>query len=63
MPLYEYKCEDCHELFSELRKVEDREAPIECPACGSEGRVLFSQFAHSGDGGSGGCGSCPPGST
>lgn len=63
MPLYEYECQDCHEVFDELRRSEDREKPIACPECGGEGRVLISAFARrSGSSGSAG-GSCLPGST
>ena len=64
MPLYEYECEDCHEVFDELRRAADREKPIECPECGGDGHVVFSRFAQS-SGGSRGhalapCGSVPP---
>jgi len=64
MPLYEYECEKCSELFDELRKAADRAEPIQCPKCGGDGHVVFSRFAQS----SGGsrqsalapCGSAPP---
>jgi putative FmdB family regulatory protein len=45
MPLYEYECEECGEVFSELRSSAEREAPIVCPRCGGEARVLISAFA------------------
>jgi len=48
MPMYEYKCEGCGKVFSELRKIADREKPIQCPECGGEGRVVMSTFAAGG---------------
>lgn len=63
MPLYEYECEDCHEVFDELRRSDDREKPIACPRCGGQAHVLISAFAQ-GSGGSGRTvGGCTPGST
>jgi putative FmdB family regulatory protein len=56
MPLYEYECETCSEVFFELRRSDDREKPIECPTCGGPGRVLISQVA-TGKGSTGGCSS------
>jgi putative FmdB family regulatory protein len=45
MPIFEYDCEKCGHDFELL--VFDREAPINCPACGS-GKVekKLSVFAH-----------------
>jgi putative FmdB family regulatory protein len=61
MPLYEYQCEDCQLVFDELRKADDREAPLECPKCGGGGRVLISGFAQgSGTHADTPCGSPPP---
>jgi putative FmdB family regulatory protein len=45
MPLYEYQCEGCGEVFYELRRSEEREEPIACPDCGGEGKIIFSTFA------------------
>jgi putative FmdB family regulatory protein len=61
MPLYEYKCENCDEVFFELRKADEREAPITCPTCGGSGRVMISQFAQGGEADR--VGSCVPGGT
>jgi putative FmdB family regulatory protein len=65
MPLYEYKCEKCEELFFELRSSAEREEPIACPECGGEGKIVFSTFA-SGGSSSDSCpdrGNCSSGST
>lgn len=45
MPLYEYKCDGCGEVFYELRRSAEREDPIACPDCGGEGKIIFSTFA------------------
>ncbi len=34
MPVYEFECEECKRVFSELRRMSDAE-PSPCPACGS----------------------------
>lgn len=60
MPLYEYECEDCRLVFDELRKADEREAPISCPDCGGAGRVLISGFAQGAGTANTPCGSPPP---
>ena len=35
MPLYDYHCQQCSNDFTELRRMCEMEAPIECPECGS----------------------------
>lgn len=47
MPLYEYQCKHCDHGFSDVLKVDDRNAPLDapCPACHAAGgveRVLSS---------------------
>lgn len=50
MPIYEYICCKCDEEFEQL--VFDREARIECPACGSKKvNKCMSVFAHKSDAG------------
>ena len=39
MPIYEFECEDCGERFEELVAAD---ASASCPACGADGRRLFS---------------------
>jgi putative FmdB family regulatory protein len=37
MPLYEYKCKHCEHEFSDVLKINDRDAPVNapCPSCKS----------------------------
>lgn len=53
MPIYEYRCKDCHQLFEEwCRHIEDESVPHFCPICKSEARRLVSNttFALKGGG-------------
>lgn len=33
MPIYEYFCEPCEQVFSELRPLSDHQTPARCPSC------------------------------
>ena len=58
MPVYEFKCKDCGEIHSELRKMGDFTCNS-CPNCGSDNCTkVFSLFSGSGGGGDKSCGSC-----
>jgi putative FmdB family regulatory protein len=57
MPLYEYKCDQCKLIFAELRKISEREDPIECPHCGASASIMFSTFSRGG--GSASVDGCP----
>jgi putative FmdB family regulatory protein len=35
MPMYEYRCEACGQLFEELRRLQDADAEAACPKCES----------------------------
>ena len=48
MPMYEYRCEKCELVFAELRKISEREDPIDCPQCGGTATIMFSTFAKGG---------------
>lgn len=44
MPIYEYRCKDCHQLFEEWQKgFEDRQ--VACPICGGSSSRLISGSA------------------
>jgi len=46
MPLYEYFCESCDEIFETLRSVSASEEPAACPKCGAEAdRIMPTTFA------------------
>jgi putative FmdB family regulatory protein len=54
MPLYEYRCRSCGNLFEMLRYLRDADTDLECPKCGAEEvERQFSTFAAGGCGGSG----------
>jgi putative FmdB family regulatory protein len=44
MPLYEYKCSQCDELFEELRSINSRDAPTNCGKCGAVAAHVLSRF-------------------
>jgi len=58
MPIYEYKCEKCGEMFELRRGMADGDGDISCPKCGAEKpRRVFSIFATSSS-----SGACAPSS-
>jgi putative FmdB family regulatory protein len=64
MPMYEYRCRTCDDLFEVRRPMSESDAPTECPAGHAETVRLLSMFASagsspvdaSGPGGGGCCG-------
>ncbi len=48
MPIYEYRCLECGELFERFRYLSQSDGELVCPACGSP-RIerQFSTFAAS----------------
>jgi putative FmdB family regulatory protein len=52
MPIFEYRCANCNQVFEELR-LSRSETRVECPHCGAtRAEQLFSVFAtRSGNGG------------
>jgi putative FmdB family regulatory protein len=35
MPIYEYSCTECNEVFSVLQNINSNKSNISCPGCGS----------------------------
>ncbi len=73
MPLYEYRCADCHTLFEKLRPMSQSDAPATCVHCGSTATSraisVFAAISKGSDGAShavsgtgGGCATCGGGS-
>jgi len=59
MPIYEFKCKNCGEIFEEFRYSSDsdieKDKEIKCPVCGTPWpERLFSVFNPSGSSGCGG---------
>jgi putative FmdB family regulatory protein len=45
MPIYEYKCKKCGNLFEELRSFSEREDAAACPKCG-HGKSVLSEGSY-----------------
>lgn len=41
MPIYEYRCEDCEQIFEEWQK-DFKEQDVPCPVCGAKSNRLIS---------------------
>lgn len=41
MPLYEYHCVDCDELFESIRSVARRDEEVACPVCANSSSVFL----------------------
>lgn len=42
MPTYEYLCNECHEVSTDLRKVDDRNKEMVCPVCNGKAEFIVS---------------------
>lgn len=55
MPLYEYRCQQCGEVFEQLRRAEEADRDVACPRCGAEEverlLSLFGQYSRGCGGG------------
>lgn len=46
MPLYEYHCRNCDEVFEAIRPLRDSDKPSSCPRCNGEAeRIMPTTFA------------------
>jgi putative FmdB family regulatory protein len=46
MPLYEYYCDNCDEVFESLGSVSASDKPAKCPKCGAASdRIMPTSFA------------------
>ena len=60
MPIYEFRCEKCNNVFERLCFHSDKESDITCPSCGGKDtEKLLSAFSSPGDNSSAGQ-SCAP---
>jgi putative FmdB family regulatory protein len=49
MPLYEYYCKECRDIFEKMVRFSDADQPVICPSCQStETRKIPSLFASAG---------------
>lgn len=42
MPIYEYHCEDCRQLFERWQKTYDPQETVDCPICKGTGHKVIS---------------------
>ena len=48
MPIYEYRCPDCHQVFEEwCKQVEDSTVTHACPVCSAQAKRLISSTSFS----------------
>lgn len=45
MPIYEYRCPDCTDLFEKRVSMSDGAREADCPRCGGRASKLLSTFA------------------
>lgn len=62
MPIYEYRCQKCEQVFEHLARSMNGESRVACPECGSSKteRMLSVFAAHQGVSAQG-CPALPPG--
>ena len=51
MPIYEYRCPTCADLFEKRVSMSDESRQADCPSCGGRATKLLSTFAAIGMGG------------
>lgn len=58
MPLHEYRCRKCEEVFEELIRRDDDEATLACPRCGAKKpkRLMSAAAVSTGKSGAAPCG-------
>ena len=61
MPIYEYACQECREVFEEIVIRRSDEGEVRCPACSSRTVArIMSRPAESRSGGTSSGGGCGP---
>lgn len=46
MPLYEYFCDRCDDVFESLRPLRESDLPVPCPKCGRDAdRIMPTSFS------------------
>ncbi|MFA6234240.1 MAG: zinc ribbon domain-containing protein, partial [Bacteroidota bacterium] len=63
MPIFEYRCTDCEQVYDVLHKGAENPDIVQCPSCDSRSYVKkFSSFAPSVSGSTSSASSCESGS-
>ncbi len=45
MPIYEYQCPECHNIFEEWQNINNAKSLEPCPSCGTESARIISNTA------------------
>jgi putative FmdB family regulatory protein len=45
MPIFEYRCPDCTQVFDKLVSFSEAGREVHCPTCGTQASKLLSTFA------------------
>ena len=45
MPIYEYRCSQCGNVFELMRSFSQADAPATCPVCGAPAEKLITVFS------------------
>jgi len=56
MPIYEYKCPSCGDIFEQMRPMSQATNPAACPRCKTESPRTISRLARAASGGGDGGG-------
>ena len=46
MPLYDYRCRECGQVWELSRSIPERHGPTVCPACGGAGWLVMRVAPH-----------------
>ncbi len=42
MPIYEYRCSECGNVFERFESIQNYQKSLECPVCGAEAHLIIS---------------------
>jgi len=45
MPIYEYKCPNCNDIFELKRNIKDIPKEFPCPKCGNTARKIYPKYS------------------
>ncbi len=42
MPIYEYRCSECGNIFERFESIQNYQRSLECPVCGAKAHLIIS---------------------